>query len=212
MSMADNSPDPPKLTDQHRLTLLEIAERVIRDGARAGRPHVAPSEVPAELVDPLPDIERATFVTVYVADQLNGCIGQLQATRPIWEDVRQNAHRAAFADRRFEPLTVEQLPQLDLHISVLDPLEEIPADGPERLWEFVEPGRHGLLLMTERRRGTFLPSVWEKCPDPDNFLVHLKRKAGLPPDAWPDDLRVFRYTVDEFDRPTLEGIAETAPA
>ena len=201
--MVDESSDDPTLTDPHRRTLLEIAERVIRQGVQQRGAAGEPPSIPDELYDRLPPVERATFVTLEVAGELNGCIGQLRARRFVGEDVRYNAYRAAFADRRFDPLTPEQLPDADLHISVLDPLEEIPVDRADHLWDFVEPGRHGVLLKTRRHRGTFLPSVWEKCPDPQAFLAHLRQKAGLEPEAWPEDLRVFRYTVDEFDRQTL---------
>jgi hypothetical protein len=195
----------PTLTDADRRTLLKIAERVIRRGVEQKATSGEPPAIPEEWYESLPPIERATFVTLEVDGRLNGCIGQLKATRFVGEDVRYNAYRAAFDDRRFDPLTPEQLPEADLHISVLDPLEEIPVDRPDDLWEFVEPGRHGLLLRTRRHRGTFLPSVWEKCPDPQTFLEHLRRKAGLSPGAWPDDLQVYRYTVDEFDRASLES-------
>ena len=47
----------------------------------------------------------------------------------------------------------------------------------------------------------FLPSVWERFPEPAQFVRQLKRKADLAPDHWSDDLRVFRYTAESFGAP-----------
>jgi hypothetical protein len=48
-----------------------------------------------------------------------------------------------------------------------------------------------------------LPSVWEKCPNPQTFLSQLKRKAGLPMEGWSPDIDVYRYEVDDFSHQTL---------
>lgn len=191
------------LTDKQRRAAIVLAEETIRCGVEHGKPMQETDEI-AEL---FPKGERATFVTVNIADQLNGCIGRLQATRPIYRDIIMNAFNAAFRDHRFPPVEREHLDYLNVHISVLNPLEPIPVEAESDLWEFVEPGKHGVLLETDDTQGTFLPSVWEKCPDRETFLLNLKKKAGLAPSAWPSDLDAFRYTVDEFDRKTLEGSA-----
>ena len=187
------------LTPEQRAAAIELAERTITYGVEHGEPPA----VADEIADMFPDEERATFVTVEVGGELNGCIGRLHPTRPIPEDIAHNAYRAAFRDQRFEPVGGDDLEELSVHISLLQPLEPVPADSEDELWEYVEPGRHGLLLKSGEHHGTFLPSVWEKCDSREQFLTHLKRKAGLPPSSWPNDLQVFRYTVEEFDRATL---------
>jgi len=62
----------------------------------------------------------------------------------------------------------------------------------------LRPGVDGLILRAGAHQGTFLPSVWEQLPRREDFLAHLKVKAGLPPDYWSDDIQVWRYTTEEF--------------
>ena len=185
-----------ELTDEQRRTALALAEKAIEYGVERG----GELSVSDELADVFPDEDRATFVTVYVDGELNGCIGRLEPRRPLHEDIIQNAHRAAFEDPRLPPVRPDDLDDLSVHVSVLEPLERVPVEAEDEIWEYVEPGVHGVLLRTENRRGTFLPSVWEKCPDPEAFLGQLKKKAELPPDAWPSEIEVYRYTVDEFSK------------
>ena len=122
----------------------------------------------------------------------------LEACRPLVEDVAENACAAAFDDPRFEPLSKEEFDELDIHISVLSPPEEMTFVSEKDLLERVRPGVDGLILQEGGRRGTFLPSVWEELPDKELFLMHLKMKAGLPNTYWSDSLRVFRYTAEYF--------------
>ena len=62
----------------------------------------------------------------------------------------------------------------------------------------LRPGIDGLILSAAGRRGTFLPSVWEQLVTPEEFLSHLKLKAGLPVNFWSDDVKVERYTTESF--------------
>lgn len=204
---AMSTDDVPELTHEQRAAALSLAERTVEYGAR----HDEAFSVTDPISRLFPDGERATFVSVYVEDQLNGCVGCLRASRPLPDDIVHNAYNAAFDDHRFPEIEPAYLPAVRVRISVLDPLEPIPADDESDIWEHVEPGRHGLLLSSEDHRGTFLPSVWEKCPAPDAFLAHLKEKAGLEPDEWPERLRVYRYTTDVFDRETLRANGRDAP-
>lgn len=191
----------PELSREQRAAALSLAERTVEHGAR----HDEAFPVTDSISRLFPDGDRATFVSVYVEDQLNGCVGCLRPSRPLPEDIVHNAYHAAFDDRRFPEIEPAYLPGVRVRISVLDPLEPVPADRESDIWEHVEPGRHGLLLASENHRGTFLPSVWDKCPDPDTFLDHLKEKAGLDPDEWPEQLQVYRYKTDVFDRETLRA-------
>lgn len=142
--------------------------------------------------------KRATFVTLTIGGQLRGCIGMLEACRPLAEDVAENARAAAFEDPRFPPLTEKEFEKLEIHISVLSPPEEILFSSEADLLSRIRPGIDGLILQEGFRRGTFLPSVWEELPEKKLFWRHLKMKAGLPADYWSDSLRVFRYTTEYF--------------
>lgn len=149
--------------------------------------------LPDELME-----KRATFVTLTIKKRLRGCIGMLEACRPLAEDVAANACAAAFEDPRFPPLTKKEFGQLGIHISVLSPSEEIKFSSEADLLRQIRPGIDGLILQDGVHRGTFLPSVWSELPEKELFLAHLKLKAGLPADYWSDILRVFRYTTEYF--------------
>ena len=146
------------------------------------------------------DTPGAAFVTLTQHGALRGCIGSLTAYRPLREDVAANAVNAALRDPRFPPLTAQELPETHIEVSVLSDPEPYPftdrADALSRL----RPGVDGLTLEYGSHRGTFLPQVWESLPEPDDFLNHLVRKAGLPAGWWDDDARLSRYTVTAFDQ------------
>ncbi len=139
---------------------------------------------------------RATFVTLQLNHQLRGCIGMLEAVRPLVEDIAENAYSAAFKDPRFPPLSVGEFDALDIHLSILTPAEPVLFSSEQDLLSQLQPGVDGLILQEGYRRGTFLPSVWESLPEPVSFLRHLKQKAGLPPDYWSNDIRIFRYHAE----------------
>ncbi|MBI9019809.1 MAG: AmmeMemoRadiSam system protein A [Verrucomicrobia bacterium] len=151
----------------------------------------APGELPAELME-----QRATFVTLTSDGNLRGCIGMLEACRPLAEDVAENAVAAAFHDPRFPPLSRDEFDDLQISISVLSPPGEMSFSSEADLLSQVRPGVDGLILQEGVRRGTFLPSVWEELPEKEMFFEHLKLKAGLPAGYWSETLRVFRYTTE----------------
>lgn len=139
----------------------------------------------------------ASFVTLKVDGELRGCIGSLHAQRPLVEDVRVQARAAAFEDPRFPPLGRHEYARLRVEVSVLSPAEPLPARSEQQALLQLRPGIDGLILEAAGRRATFLPQVWEQLPTPAQFLRALKRKAGLPADAWSDDIRLLRYTVEK---------------
>ncbi len=143
----------------------------------------------------------ASFVTLKIDGELRGCIGSLEAHRPLAEDVRCNALAAAFRDPRFPSLEAGELPRVRLEVSVLSDLEPVPEVDEADLISRLRPGIDGLVLEHEGHRGTFLPAVWRQLPRPELFLRHLKRKAGLEADFWAPDVRISRYTVQSWAEP-----------
>ena len=127
-----------------------------------------------------------------------GCIGSLEARRPLICDVAENAFSAAFRDPRFPPLKAAELKSISLELSVLGQAERIVFDSEQDLLMQIRPELDGLILRDGNYRGTFLPSVWKSLPDARQFLQHLKLKAGLPADHWSDTLEVWRYTTESF--------------
>lgn len=142
--------------------------------------------------------QRATFVTLNINHDLRGCIGTLEARQPLLIDVVQNARSAAFHDPRFSPLQKQEFLQLEIHISVLSIPEPLEFESEQDLLQKIRPGVDGLVLTAAGQRGTFLPSVWDSLPTAEQFLMHLKNKAGLPMNYWSDSIRVERYTTESF--------------
>lgn len=141
----------------------------------------------------IPHLRAGAFVTVRRHGELRGCIGYLEADRPLADVVAQCAVAAATADPRFPPLTGEDWADAILEISLLGPLE--PAGGPAE----VEIGRHGLVVESGRHRGLLLPQVaveWRW--DAAEFAAQTCVKAGLPRDAWRGGARLFRFEAEVF--------------
>lgn len=139
------------------------------------------------------------FVTVFVKRELHGCVGQPEPREPLAQVVSYCARAAAFGDPRFPPLTLPDLRNLSLEISVLTPVEAV-ADPAA-----VEVGRHGLVVEQGTARGLLLPQVavdhgWTR----EQFLDHTCIKAGLPPDAWQCGARLYWFEAVVF----AEGEAE----
>ncbi len=180
------------LNKENQQRLLELAKSSIQHGLQTGRPlKINLGAYPEELTE-----RRATFVTLEINHQLRGCIGMLEAARPLAEDIAENAFSAAFKDPRFPPLEAHELDKLDIHLSILTPSEPVSFSSEQDLIAQLQPGIDGLILEEGRRRGTFLPSVWESLPEPEQFLRHLKQKAGLAPDYWSTNIRVYRYRAE----------------
>ena len=191
--MADQPPAPTLSTDD-RAVLLRVAADSIAHGVRSGRPlPVDIQSFPASLQP-----KRATFVTLEIEHHLRGCIGMLEAVRPMVQDVAENAFAAAFRDPRFPPVNAAEQGQLDIHISILSPPEPMRFESEDDLLRQIRPGVDGLILQDGPHRGTFLPSVWDSLPDAPSFLSHLKGKAGLPTDYWSETIQVSRYRTESL--------------
>ncbi|MBP5856765.1 AmmeMemoRadiSam system protein B [Marivibrio halodurans] len=177
--------------------LLNIVDAVIDRTLETGKaPAVDVASFAPELRAP-----GATFVTVEKGGRLRGCIGSLEAHRPLIEDLVKNAHAAAFKDPRFPPVTKAERGALSCSISLLSPAAEITGLEKEAdLIAALRPGRDGLIIQDGRRRATFLPQVWEQIPEPAQFLAQLKRKAGLAPDHWSPTMKAWRYSVTKIAR------------
>ena len=173
---------------------MGVARRSIEHGLASGQPlAVIPSEYHRDL-----KVVRASFVTLHRHGRLRGCIGHLEAVQPVVVDVAENAFAAAFRDPRFSPLTEKEWPDVELHLSLLTPPEPMQFRDEADLLDQIRPGEDGLILQDGPNRGTFLPSVWESLPDPVDFLVQLKYKAGLAANHWSDSMEFYRYHAESF--------------
>lgn len=180
------------LTEQQGRELLALARQTLHYKMGQGAAPVQPD-------DPALAVQAATFVTLKIAGQLRGCIGNLEPVGPLWQGIRDNAINAAFNDYRFSPLCEEELPKVHLDISVLSKAQPLPYREPEELLEKLRPGVDGVILRDGPRSATFLPQVWQQLATPARFLDHLCLKAGLPEDTWRrKKLDILTYQVQCF--------------
>jgi AmmeMemoRadiSam system protein A len=182
------------LTKEQNETLLQVAKQAIRHGLETGKQlTVEPRDYALELQE-----QKASFVTLEINNYLRGCIGTIVAFQPLVSDVAYHAYAAAFADPRFSRLQPEEFPRLAIHISILSKPEPIHFISESHLLQQLRPGVDGVIISAGKQRATFLPSVWESLADPRDFLMQLKRKAGLDPHYWSDMIKVERYTVESI--------------
>lgn len=169
------------LSSEEKRVLLNLAREAVGYAVRGDQ---AP---PADVID-LPGRlgeAGACFVTLLGPHgELRGCIGTVEAYRPLAHDVQRNAASSALNDPRFVPVGPEELDSLQIELSILTPPRHLHFDGPGDLLTKIRPGIDGLIIEKDWRRATLLPSVWARLPDPVQFLSTLCMKAGLPDDAW----------------------------
>ncbi|MEM7353899.1 MAG: AmmeMemoRadiSam system protein A [Acidobacteriota bacterium] len=140
----------------------------------------------------------AVFITLRHHGTLRGCVGSLEAVRPLIEDVRYNAIAAATRDTRFPPLDQQELGDVRIEVSLLSPPEPLQFDNEADALAQLRPGDDGVVLQHGARRSTFLPQVWDTLPERQDFVAQLKKKAGLAPDFWDEDIRLERYGVEKW--------------
>lgn len=184
----------PALHDEHGQLLLQIARAAISNVLGQA---VALPEPAGQVADVL-QASGASFVTLNQQGQLRGCIGSLQAHRPLIADIQANAIAAALHDPRFAPLTLLELDITTVEVSVLSAMQPLPFASEAEALAQLRPGVDGVVFEFGHYRSTFLPQVWEQLPDAGEFMAHLKHKAGLAPDFWAAEVRLQRYTVSKF--------------
>ena len=173
--------------------LLSLARAVISDelGVDARRPPASPSLILRE--------KRGAFVTLHKHGKLRGCIGYIEAVKPLVETIEEMAKAAAFSDWRFTPVTASEVPQLEIEISVLSPIT--PVADPAS----IVVGTHGLIVTRGSNRGLLLPQVptewgWDR----ETFLAQTCVKAGLPENAWKEKGTTIEcFSADVFSEKEL---------
>ena len=140
----------------------------------------------------------ACFVTLVRQQALRGCIGSLQAHRSLLADLKSNAVSAAFSDPRFSPLRHKEFAETAIEISLLGETKAVEFRNEVDALSKLRPGQDGVIFEFSRYSSTFLPQVWEQLPEPDQFMAHLKRKAGLPENFWHESIRLARYSARKY--------------
>ncbi len=176
------------LEEMEKRELLRIARGAIE--ARAGRTSASTKK---DNASGALNEDSGTFVTLNRKGRLRGCLGVFASEDPLWKTVERMASAAASEDPRFAPVGEDELPEIDIEISVLTPLRKI--DDPEE----VEVGRHGLVVASGNKRGALLPQVAvEHGLDRETFLSETCVKAGLKPDAWKEGASIYVFEAEVF--------------
>lgn len=173
-------------------TLLTLARAAVEESL--GGPAVQVPDAPW-LAEP-----GACFVSLHLKhdDSLRGCIGSLEAHRPLHQDVVHNARAAAHHDPRFAPLRHDELALTRVEVTLLSPVEPLEVHSEAEALAALRPGVDGLILQWGGRRGVFIPQVWEQLPGPAEFLAALRRKAGLA-GGWQTGTRLSRFTATHWE-------------
>jgi len=178
-------PESGEFNVQERSALLQLAHDSI--GSALEQREISLEPPSPHLAEP-----RGVFTTICLRGQLRGCVGYVFPTTSLFRAVAETARAAAFEDTRFVPVTREEVPELEVSLSVLSPLAAIQP-------ECVEVGKHGLLVSQHGHRGLLLPQVpvehgWDRLA----FLEQACRKAGLATDAWQHGAGLEAFTAEVF--------------
>ena len=183
------------LTDTDRSFLLALARQSIENYANGAS---LPS-IDLYALSPLLREQGACFVTLTYQGYLRGCVGALDPYQSLADDVREHAVAAAFQDYRFPPVQANEIMDIEIEISYLSRPKILNYVNPAELPEILRPNIDGVVVRDGMRRATFLPQVWEKIPDPEEFLEQLCMKMGASADLWRrKKLDVLTYQVEEF--------------
>ncbi|MGD6735008.1 AmmeMemoRadiSam system protein A [Photobacterium leiognathi subsp. mandapamensis] len=140
----------------------------------------------------------ACFVTLEVNNELQGSMGTPVPSRPLVIEVHNKAIASAYEDRRFMPLSEEQLDDLTIEVEVLSPLELLEIDSHQALVEYLRHHRVGVMLTDRQTQAIILPSRWKKGVTPEQFVQQLKQKAGWAPHYWSPTMVVKTFTTSSL--------------
>lgn len=179
------------LTADEKDRLLKLARKTIDYYLEHRRVPTA-SQLGIDVTDAMKSA-RAAFVTLTEHGMLRGCIGDIFPRQPLYESVIENAVNACVRDRRFRPVTKDELAGITIEISALT----VPK--PLKSWQEIRIGADGVVLSKAGRRAVFLPQVApEQGWDVNEMLTHLSLKAGLEPGAWKQGASFLAFQAEVF--------------
>ena len=168
--------------------LLDLARKAI-DSKLDSKELTVDSQIKENFNEP-----KGCFVTLYLDEQLRGCIGYPQPVSPLWKAIISAARAAAFSDPRFPKLSKDEFERVRIEISVLT----IPEKIEEGLPDCIKVGEDGLIVEAPHSSGLLLPQVAkEQGWDSKNFLEHTCLKAGLDKDEW-QECDVYKFQAQVF--------------
>ena len=151
-----------------------------------------------ELITKYPNLleQRASFITISKDERLRGCIGSIIPTKPLIDDIMQNAKSSAFRDSRFNILDFVEFKDISISLSILTIPKELIYIDKDDLKSKIKVGVHGVILKLGAKQSTFLPSVWEQLPSFDLFFSNLCKKAGCGEDCLNLKPNIYTYETE----------------
>lgn len=183
------------LSPNQKNYLLKLARQTITDYFdKSEKTSLDPEKIDKELTKP-----AATFVTLTKLGELRGCVGNLIAKKPLYQDIINNTLMSAFGDNRFPQLTKNESKNIKIEISILSDPSPYPHKNAASLLEKIKPNTHGIIIQNGFNQATYLPQVWDDLPNKTEFLESLCTKAGLSKESWKEEsTEIFYYTVEKF--------------
>lgn len=194
---------PFSLDARQKSELLALARRSVEYAVRERKAY-EPGASSSESLNQ----ERGAFVTLKESGELRGCVGYTSAVKPLYMTVRDTATLAALRDRRFQPVSASELPQLEYEISVLSPLRRVTNIRD------IKVGQHGLLMKNGDYQGLLLPQVpVEERWDRQRFLDETCAKAGMRASCWKDEnTDMFMFTAVVFGETRPQAFIPEPPS
>ncbi len=187
-----------QLSEPDQQILLKVARSSILEYLSDRAPRL-PQTTSSVLNEP-----HGVFVSIHKRHELRGCIGNIHPSLSLVRTVSECAITAAVGDPRFLPMTIDELIEVDIEVSILSPMERIDTI------DAIEVGRDGLLIIKHSARGLLLPQVGaERGWSREKFLAETRRKAGLGPGDWKDGATIFRFTAHVFGETQKQSQAQT---
>jgi AmmeMemoRadiSam system protein A len=188
------------LTKKQKEMLLDLVKNTIADELGIEQRKFTPED----FKDKIFQEKRGVFVTLEINKNLRGCIGNIEPVHSLYDAVKRNASEAAFGDPRFNPLSVDEYPDIEIEISVLTVPKKLKYTTPQDLLEKLHPGKDGVILGKDFFKATYLPQVWDDLKDKEQFLSSLAMKAGLDPEIWKNEkVDISVYEVEKFTEKDL---------
>jgi len=194
------------LETSERDTLLRLAWRAL-SGHLTGQP-ITDADLSAYSLTPCLMAPRGLFVTLRKGDQVRGLQGEIEPTRPLYQQVIVFTRRAATRDPRFLPLTERDLGGLTVSLSIIGQRRKVagPAD--------IHLDSEGVFLEKWGRRALFLPGIaarqgWTA----ERTLDELCSQAALPKGSWSESARLEAFTTEEVTGgPPVEAPPGVSPS
>ncbi len=182
-----------RLSKAEKQYLLDLARRTI--ARELGLP--LPPAAKDQSLSGLSKNRAACFVTLTTdSGRLRGCIGSLESSTALVDNVEKYARLAAFEDPRFQPLEPSEFDSIRIGISVLGEMQPLSS------FDAVIIGKHGLSVQSGKHRGVLLAKVAEEFGwSREQFLNHTCEKAGLKP------IDREKYAWSFFEEESFEDVA-----